>query len=79
MLFLSCCLFSDEWSCNDFMKLLVRINVSAQTLLIISINTREKIICMQFEANVHSKISSICTNSENIREIDQNVPQFYDF
>ena len=35
MLFLSCCLFSDEWSRNDFMKLLVRINASAQTLLII--------------------------------------------
>ena len=30
----SCCLFSDEWSRNDFMKLLVRINVSAQTLVI---------------------------------------------
>ena len=24
-------------------------------------------------------IFSICTNSENMREIDQNVPQCYDF
>jgi hypothetical protein len=46
---------------------------------IIHINKWEKIVCMQFGANFQSKSSSICTNSENMREIDQNVPQFYDF
>ena len=34
---------------------------------------------MQFVANVESKISTICKNSENMRVIDQNVPKFYDF
>ena len=39
----------------------------------------EKTICKMFEANNWSKISSICTNSENMQDIDQNIPQFYDF
>ena len=46
---------------------------------IISINTWEKVICMQFEANVQSKISAICKHLENMWDIDQNVHQFYDF
>jgi hypothetical protein len=46
---------------------------------IMSINSWEKIICMQFEANIKSKISSIFTNSENMQEIYQNVPQFMIF
>ena len=48
-------------------------------LYIISILKWEKIIYMKFEANVQSKVSLIFTNSENKWEIDQNVPQFYDF
>ena len=51
--------------------LLPKIN---QMLDIKGINTWKKIICVHFEATVQSKISSICTNSENMLEIDQNVP-----
>ena len=40
---------------------------------IIRINTCTKIICMPFRANLQSEISSICTNSENMQEINQNV------
>ena len=42
-------------------------------------NAWKKIICMQFEDNGQSKISSIYKNSENMWEIDQNVHNFYDF
>ena len=38
----------------------------------------EKIFYIQLEADLQSKISSICTNSEHMREIDQNVAQFDD-
>ena len=30
----------------------------------------------QFEADLKSKMSSIFTNSENMRELEQNVPQY---
>jgi hypothetical protein len=42
-------------------------------------NTWETIMCMQFEAIVQSKISPLRKKSVNMQEIDQNVPQIYDF
>jgi hypothetical protein len=39
-------------------------------------NSWEKVITMQFEGYIQSRISSIYANSENMRVIDQHVPQF---
>ena len=56
-------------------------SVVAMSTIVVNTNLNkwEKIMSMQFEANVQSKISSISTNSDNIWEIDKKFPQFFDF
>ena len=73
-----CSMFLGSWFCVEIVPQIFWRKIIL-IWYVVSMNTSENILSVQFEASFKSKISSICTNSENMQEIDQNVPQFYDF